>query len=505
MSHSKRIAKNTMLLYFRMLITMGVTLYTSRIILDVLGVQDYGIYSVVGGITLIFSFVNNSMSTATLRFLTLEIGKDDKEKLAKTFSSALTVHILIAFIVLILGETIGLWWLENKLVIAPERMDVVRWIYQLSLGSIMVTITQVPYNSIIIAHERMNIYAYVEILNVTLKLVVVYLLTIANADKLLMYAIFLLCVSIVVSTVYKIYCVKNFAETKYKIGWNSEIIKPMLNFSGWNVLGTFSYAAKTQGVNVLLNLFVGVAANAAFGIATQVQTAVQSFASSIITASNPQIVKHYGANEFDQMNKLIIWTSKLSFLLVFVISFPLITETHFILQLWLKDVPDYAVAFSQLNLIAILLVAMFTILSNAIYATGKLRSFSIISSITYILVMPISYFLLKAGYSATVPFIVNILLLIVGYSNNLRIAKKNVPKFSIKFFIVHAVLTNLLTVLTASAIPLLLHFYMGESFLRVVLVGFTCVFGTIVSAYFIAFDKETRQKTVEMIINKIRK
>ncbi|TBO43322.1 oligosaccharide flippase family protein [Pedobacter kyonggii] len=502
---NKRIAKNTMMLYFRMLLTMGVSLYTSRVVLNTLGVSDYGIYNLAGGVTAMFAFLNSSMSGATSRFLTFELGLNDVAKLKKTFSAALTIHLLIAAAIFFLGETVGLWFLENKLIIPVDRMSTARWVYQLSILSTMVTITQVPYNATIIAHERMNVYAYVEILNCFLKLGIVYLLVIGHFDKLLLYAVLVLCISIIIALIYRIYCVKNFPESKYKWGWDKEIIYPMLSFSGWNMYGTMAYTVKTQGVNILLNLFFGVIVNAAYGVATQAQNAVQSFSNNFLTAVNPQIVKHYAQGEIEKMQNLVINASKLSFLLLFLISFPLIVENHFILNLWLKKVPDYAVDFCRLNLISGLMTGMFTVLTYAIFATGKIKSFSIISGTIYVMVLPISYFLLKNGFSPIIPFIINIVLLFIGYMNNIRILNKLIPKFSISKFFINVVFSCIVTITLASLLPMYFHFSLNEGWVRLILVGVTSVLSTLLFGYFIVLDADMRSKLTNMFLSRIKK
>ena len=266
--NNKRIAKNTIMLYLRMFLTMVVGLYTSRVVLQTLGVEDYGIYGVVGGIVAMMGFLNASMSGATSRFLTFELGRGDKERLSKTFSSALVVHIIIAVIVFVVAETVGLWFLCYKLVIPENRMVAAHWVYQLSILSSMITITQVPYNSSIIAHEKMDVYAYVEILNVTLKLLIVYLLVIGNFDKLILYAILMFAVSVIIMMVYRIYCLRRFEECKFRLFLDKDYLKPLLSFSGWDLYGNTDFSVRQQGANFLLNMFYGVVLNAAYNIAT---------------------------------------------------------------------------------------------------------------------------------------------------------------------------------------------------------------------------------------------
>lgn len=502
-SNNKRLVKNTMMLYFRMIFNMVITFYTSRVVLDTLGVEDFGVYGVVGGIIAMFAFLNSSMAGATSRFLTFEIGKQDFIRLKKTFSAALSLHLFIAIIILILGETVGLWWLENKLVIAPERMDSARWVFHLSILTSIVTIFQVPYNATIIAHERMGVYAYIEILNSILKLCIVYLLVFSHFDKLILYAVLTFCVSLVITIIYKLYCTKKFSETHYQFCWDKEIIIPLINFSKWNIYGTLAYSTKTQGVNILLNLFFGIIINASYGIAAQVQSAIQNFSTNLITASQPQIIKYYAIGEIKKMQELIFNVSKFSFLLLLMISLPLIIENDFLLHVWLKQVPKYAVIFCQLNLVAGLLTGMFMTFTIAIYAVGKLKTWSIISSTIYILIIPLSYIFLKNGFGPEITFFLNIILLLCGYICNLLIFHYYVPEFSVKQFIIKVVAVCLIILLLSSILPVYIYCSFNYGWLRFVLVTGTSIFSVIIFSYFIALKSEQKKKILTFSLNKI--
>lgn len=325
-SNNKRIAKNTIMLYIRMFISMVVGLYTSRVVLATLGVEDYGIYGVVGGVVAMMGFLNASMSGATSRFLTFELGKGDKERLAKTFSSALIVHIGIAIVVLILAETVGLWFLCNKLNIPAERMQAAHWVYQLSILSAMFGITQVPYNAAIIAHEKMDVYAYVEILNVSLKLLIVYLLCIGNFDKLILYASLMLAVSILIMMVYRIYAIRQFPEAHFHWIWDKTYLRPLLSFSGWDLYGNACVTARQQGTNFLVNIFFGVTYNAASSVATTVNGVVLGLTFTLIPALQPQIVKRYAVGDIKGMQSLMNNGIKYFSLLYLALLFPFLME-----------------------------------------------------------------------------------------------------------------------------------------------------------------------------------
>ena len=334
-SNNKRIAKNTIMLYIRMFISMVVGLYTSRVVLATLGVEDYGIYGVVGGVVAMMGFLNASMSGATSRFLTFELGRGDKDRLAKTFSSALIVHIAIAIIVFILAETVGLWFLCNKLNIPEGRMEAAHWVYQFSILATMLSITQVPYNATIIAHEKMDVYAYMEILNVTLKLLIVYLLCIGNFDKLILYASLMLAVSILIMMVYRIYAIHQFPEAHFHWIWDKTYLRPLLSFSGWDLYGNACVIARQQGTNFLINIFYGVVFNAASGIATTVQGTISGLAFNIILAFRPQIIKQYAKGNVEDMSKLVGNAVCFTTILFGCMSIPLILETHYIMKAWL--------------------------------------------------------------------------------------------------------------------------------------------------------------------------
>ena len=331
-SNNKRIAKNTLLLYFRMIFMMAVSLYTSRVVLDALGVEDFGIYNVVGGVITLFSFVNGAMSSSTQRYITFELGKGNTSQLQKVFQTSMNVHLLVALLILFLGETAGLWFFYEKMVIPPLRMVSAFWVYQFSIFTMMIMVVSVPYNAVIIAHERMSTFAYISVFEVLLKLGIVYLLYLTSSDKLIVYAALLCFMQLLIRVIYGYYCSCHFDETRYQWGWDSKLFREMLCFGGWNLWGGFAAVLFTQGVNILLNLFFGPAVNAARGIAVQVQGAVTQFSTNFQTAINPQITKSYAVGDYAYMHSLIFHSSKFTFLLLATISFPVLLETEMILQ-----------------------------------------------------------------------------------------------------------------------------------------------------------------------------
>lgn len=363
-------------------------------VLQTLGVEDYGINSVVGGVVAMFGFLNASMSGATSRFLTFEMRRGDFEKLRDTFSSALTIHIGIALVVLVVAETVGLWFLTNKLVIPEERMFAAHVVYQLSIVSMMVSVTQVPYNASIIAHEKMDVYAYVELLNVFLKLGIVYLLLIGNFDKLILYAVLVLSVSIIVAFTYRIYCLRKFEECHFRRVWRKDILKPMLSFSGWDLFGNMSHTARQQGTNFIVNIFCGPAMNAASGIATVVQGVLMGLVSNVITAFRPQIIKKYAQGDVSSMSVLMINASKLSILLFSILTIPMVFNLNTIFSLWLVEVPAKAVEICRIVIMANIITLLNLILIIPIHATGKIKYLSFIGgSLLLATLLPIYLFL----------------------------------------------------------------------------------------------------------------
>lgn len=422
-----------MMLYFRMLLTIGVSLYTSRIVLNTLGIVDFGIYNVVGGVVMMFSFLNSSMASATQRFLSFEIGRNNYTQLNKVFSMSINIHGIIAISILILAETIGLWFLNSKLKIPVERIVAANWVYQFSVLSFMVTVLSVPYNAIIIAHERMKIYAYVSIIEVALKLTTVFALVWFGYDKLKMYAIVVFCVSVIIWIIYKLYCRYSFAENRYIFSWDKSLYKTLMNYACWNLFGNVAYVALGQGVNILLNLFFGPAINAARGIAYQVNGALTGFVSNFQMSMNPQIVKSYASNNQRYMRQLIFQGSKYSFYLLFFLSFPILLQTKTILNWWLNIVPDYAVLFCQLILVDRLINCISGPLMTAAQATGKIKAYQIFEGGLLLIILPLSYLFLKLGYSPQITFYITIILSLIGLFVRLSILSTLMSFSSIAF------------------------------------------------------------------------
>ena len=385
-----------------MLFTMIVTLYTSRVILQVLGIDDYGIYQAVGGIVAFLSFINGALSTGSSRFLTFELGTGNFEKLKRTFSTTLTVHFAIAVLVAIIAETIGLWFLYNKLVIPEESLDSAVYVFHLSVLTVMLTLTQVPYNASIIAHEKMSVFAYVSIIDTLGKLMIVYLLEFGNLDKLKLYATLLFVLQFFLTIFYRVYCIRHFKETSYRFVFDKSIFKSIASFSGWSLFANASIALNNQGILILLNMFFSPAVVTARAISIQVNAAANQFVSNFRTAVNPQIVKKFAAGDLIGSKHLLLSSTKYSYYLMFLLCFPIYLLSDPLLKMWLGVVPEYTGIFLRLIIIQSLFQVFDTSFYTALYTKGRLKENALISPTLGFLRFPIVYFLFKEGYSPVV-------------------------------------------------------------------------------------------------------
>jgi O-antigen/teichoic acid export membrane protein len=491
-NNSKRIVKNTMMLYFRMILIMLISLYTSRVILNTLGVEDFGIYNIVGGIVTMFVFLNGAMASSTQRFLSYEIGNNDFKQLKKTFNATLIIHIIIAIVIFLLIETIGIWLLNNYLNIPKERMEAAQWVYHFSALSFLISIIRVPFNAMIISHEKMNIYAYVSIFEVLIKLLIVFMLTWISFDKLKLYGILLLCVNALVAILYITYSKINFSETKFEFVKDKALYKTLISYSGWNLFGNFALVAKGQGITIILNVFFGPVVNAAQAIANQINAAVQSFFSNFQMAVNPQIIKSYSANEKEYMLNLILRSAKFSLYLLFIISLPIILEVDIILELWLKTVPNYTSSFTVLVLIILMIDSISGPLMTGIQATGRIKVFQIIVGILQIMILPISYLLFRYNYPPQATYFVSIIISLVALVIRLTIFKKLVDEFSIKKFIEDVVLRSIIIISFSIIVSIALKYYLDVNVLNSFITIILSVLFSITSVYFIGLKNDER-------------
>lgn len=504
MSHlenNKRLARNTVMLYIRMLFIMAVTLYTSRIILQVLGIEDFGIYNVVAGVVLMFGFLNNAMTAAVQRFVSFELGRNDVRRLHTIFSMSVSIHILLAVLVLLLAETVGLYVIYSYLTIPEERMFAALVIYQCALISFAVSILQVPYMSCIIAHEKMDIYAIGTILDCCSKLIGVYLLTILTGDKLIWYGIILLVISIMVAVFYRTYAIKTFSECHYEFIWDKSLFSKMITYSGWSLFGGVATVGAMQGVNILLNIFFGPAVNAARGIAYQVNSAVSSLYSSFTQAVNPQIIKQYSAGNLDYTQQLIFRSCRFTYLLVLLFACPIFFETGRILELWLGVIPEHAMTFCRLVLISTLIDCISMPLVPAVNATGKIKKYQIVVGNLLIMNLPVSYILLDITDKPEVSFYVAIAISVLTTSARLWICH-SLLKFPIINFI-KSVFGKIIPTTILSISPMLLYRYVNDLNLLANLC--VCLFIVLLSIWFMGLENGEKEMVKNKLIKTIKR
>ena len=428
--NNKRIAKNTLLLYLRQLLIILVNLYTVRIVLKVLGTADYGIYNLIAGIVLMFSFLNSAMTSASQRFFSISIGEKNQEKLSQTFKMMLTVYALLCVMIVLVAETVGWWLVEEKLVVPQERMPIVAWIYQFMVLSSIVTLMCAPYMSALVAHEDMNIYAYVSIVEVVLKLVIVFLLQILPYDKLLVYGFLLLCVSVITTMLYRRYC-RKYQECRFCFGWNKSVIIEISGFVGWNFWGTFAWIVKNQGTSILFNLFHGPLLNASQGLANQIRNVVQTFSQNFSLATQPQIIKYYAVGEYHSLFNLLCKSCKLTYFLMLIIVVPLIYNIDYLLQLWLGNVPAHVASFAKLLLIESLIESVSLPMASANQATGKIKLYQFLIGMVGMLNIPFAYVLLKIGFSPESVYILSIGLKLISIMIRF-VFLRQIPTFRMK-------------------------------------------------------------------------
>jgi O-antigen/teichoic acid export membrane protein len=492
---TKRIAKNTMMLYIQMFFSMIVSLYTSRVLLNALGVSDFGTYNVVGGLVAMFSLISSSLSGSVSRFITYELGKGgDPQNVRRIFSTSLLIHIGLAVIVIFAMETIGVWFLNAKMVIASERLTAANWVFQGSIVSFSFGLLGVPYNATIIAHEKMSAFSYITILQVTLNLLNVIFIAYSpwHFDRLICYALLTVGVSVLIQIVYMVYCRIKFEECySLKLIWDNSIWKGIAGFSAWMFIGSLSSRLKWDGVNILLNLFLGTVVNAARGIAGSVNGAISAFATNFMTAINPQITKSYASGDYHYMLSLVLRGTRFSLYILSIIILPFMFETDFILTIWLKHFPKYTLNFTRLALILTFFDMMSNTLGVAQSSTGKIKWSQIYVSSILLLNFPLSYLCLKLGLEPESVIIVAIVLSLITFFVRMLVLKHYLP-LSIKVFLKEIFLNLFFVILISIIVPIIAYFNMPESWLRFICVSILCITCCIISIFFIGFSDDER-------------
>lgn len=423
-SKGKRIAKNTVMLYFRMLFVLLASLYVSRVVLEALGVQDYGIYSAVGGVVSLFNVICSSLTSATQRFISYALGQNCACRIKTVFSSSIYVHTFLCVLILILAETAGLWFVENKMNIPGDRVTAAYWVYQFSVLSLLLMIASVPYNALIIAHERMEAFAYISILDALMRLVIAFAITKIRGDELVLYALLICCAQLIIRFCYTIYCWRHFEESHRPFRAEWKVVKEMAVFSGWSFWGNAAYVSYNQGINVLLNVFFSPVVNAARAVTIQVQSAGLQLLSGFQTAVSPQITKSYAEGNLVYMHQLLFMSMRLSYYLMLILAVPLVMETDVILGFWLKEIPEHTHQFIRLVIITTLINSFANPMIYAVKAAGRIKLYEFVVGGLMLMILPISYCFLKAGFPPDSVFVVHLLMEIIAQFARVFITKK---------------------------------------------------------------------------------
>lgn len=500
---TRRIAKNTLMLYFRMMFLMLLGLFTSRIVLEALGESDYGIYNVVGGVVAMFTIISGSLTTAISRFITFELGKGEGARLKDVYSTSVIVQVILAIIIVVIVEPCGLWFIDNKMTIEPDRVEAARYVLHFSLLSFVVNLMSVPQMAVITAHEKMSAYAYIGIIDGLLRLGTALLISVYASERLVLYSILMLLTVLIVRLCYVVYCRRNFPAVRFKPIYDKTLLREMFSFAGWDFIGTSSGVLRDQGGNILVNVFFGTVTNAARGVAVQLSSAIQGFVTNFMTAVNPQITKSYAAGDYQYTFSLVRKASRMSYYLLFIFALPLLFNTDFVLNIWLKEVPEDTLNFVRLFLVFSLCESMARPLVTALLARGKIRNYQIIVGGLQLLNLPVSYLFLKFGYPAEITVVVSIVISLICLFVRLIIMRVQID-FPVKNFIVR-VCFNVITVTAAAMIiPLAIFRYIPDTIAGGIcglIIVFVCA---ALSIFFVGCTADERRKLLSLVFKRFR-
>lgn len=504
MDNNSRIAKNTIFLYLRMGISMLVSLYTSRVILNALGVEDFGIWGVVGGIVSMFLFLNSALSSTTFRFFAYAIGEGDEKEVNKLFNASFLIHVILAIVIVILCETVGLWFLTHKMVIPEEKMHMAHIVFQFSIVISAISILMVPVTSLIIAYEKMNVFAYLTISDTIFKLLIAWLILWLPTGRLGYYAFFLFLVSLLNALFYVVYCRLTFKNIRYTLVFDKKVYRSLTAFTSWSLFGNLAYVGYTQGLNILLNIFFGPSVNAARTIALQVEQTIRTFVVNFQTAVNPQIIKSYAQNDYSYMHSLIYASSKFSFYLLFLSSLPIMLETEIILQIWLKTVPEYTVSFIRIMLLVIMMETMSNSIMTSVVATGDIKKYHVVVGTLLMLILPVSYVALKLGFSPVSVFYVYLVIEVFACVTRLMIVRPMV-KLSIWGYLKNVVFQSARVAVLGSVLPLVVYYFMDASFVRLIVVTLVSLISASASIYMIGLNTVEKRFVLSKISSLIKR
>lgn len=503
-ANNKRIAKNTLLLYLRMLILMVISLYTSRVILNALGVEDYGIYNVVGGVVTMFSLLSTSLSSSISRFLTFELGRGNLEKLKSTFSTSIIIQSILALIIILLAETVGLWFVNTKLVIPTERMLAANYAYQFSILAFAINLINIPYNALIIAHERMSAFAYISIAEGVIKLTLALLIIGSTFDRLIFFSAGMAILSLILFLLYWLYCKRHFEECSFTLIYNHNLLKDMFGFAGWNFIGAASGILRDQGANILINMFCGPSVNTARALSLKVSATIGGFVQNFMTALNPQITKSYANDEKEYMTLLLVQGSRLSYYMLLILSLPIFLNTNWLLLLWLGKVPEHTAAFVQLMLLFNMMEAISYPLITAMLATGKIRNYQIVVGGLQFINLPLIYAFLYSGCSPESVIVVAIFLGQICFFARLYMLKKMIG-LPVRRFVKDVYLNVIIVSLISALLPIYLKFILDESFLTFILTSVLSFLCSALSILYVGCTNRERNLIYSKALNYLQK
>lgn len=502
--NSRRIAKNTLMLYVRMLVLMLIGFYTSRVVLGALGEEDFGVYNVVGGVVAMFTVVSGALNSAISRFITFEMGKGEGAQLRKVYSTAVLIQLFIAVIVAAVAEPVGLWFINNEMTIAPERIPAARWVLHFSVLSFVINLMSVPQMASITAHEKMSAYAYIGLMDGVLRLCVAFLILHSPIDRLVFYAALMAFAVLVVRAAYGIYCRRHFEECRFSLVFDRGLVREMFSFAGWNFIGVSSGVLRDHGGNILVNLFFGPAMNAARGVAVQVFSALQGFVTNFMTAVNPQITKSYAAGETDYLFTLIRKSSRMSFYLLFVIALPVLFNTEYLLGIWLKEVPQGSALFVQLFLIFALSESLSNPMITAMLATGNIRNYQILVGGMQLLNVPVSYMLLRCGAQPQITVVVAIVISQICFFLRLYLLKRETG-YPMKDHIRQVYADTLIVSAVALALPFVVDRFLPEGFAGFCMSVLLCVVSAGLSVLFVGCSRGERTQMRDFMMRRLTK
>lgn len=489
-------------MYIRMLLTTIIALFTVRVVINTLGVVDYGIYGAIGGVVASLSVISSVLANASQRFFAVEIGRGEEGQLSKVFNTTVLVYVTVSLILVVIAETVGLWFVGSRMVYPAERSDAVMYVYQFALASFIVSLLANPYTAIIIAKEKMNIYAYLSILDVVLKLAVVYILYVFDVDKLKLYATLLFIMVVILQSIYVIYCVRRYPETRFRIVWDGAIFKSISSFSGWSLWGSVAYLFNTQGLNIILNLFFGPIVNAAYSLGNQVKSIVVSFSSNFFVAVRPALIKSYSAGDKDYTKTLFYFSTKIIFSLLFVILLPILIEIDFFLELWLGTVGDYMSVFVRLMLVYTLIIALSDPITAIVQAADKVKSYYLYVDGFTLLTLPLSYVAYMLGMTPVVCFYISIIIFLIAHILRL-ILLRSITGYSIAEYCRKLIIPFLTVIIIAGTLSYTLFVVLPESFMNFLIVCAWSVVCGLVSIAYVILSRDERVKIVTTIIKKI--